>query len=125
MNIHSMKDNLDIVEALAAKSRTVATYDSTALDLSLYRGSISFAFSAGTFGASATLNGKLQESDDNSTFTDVAGSDAAIAQMTAAGAPSIERNVRSFTKRYVRVRATVAVAAVEFGVTSVAVKQKV
>lgn len=85
--------------------------------------SVSFLISAGTFGASATLNAKLQYSDNGTTWTDYpandpAGNDAAITAMTAAG--SAQLNVVVPRGRYSRVLATVGVAAVVFGVTSVA-----
>lgn len=56
-----------------------------------------------TSGTAPTLDVKFQESDDNSTFTDISG--AAFTQLTAAGAERIL--VRNRTKRYVRAVATI------------------
>ena len=85
--------------------------------------------SCGSVGASGTLDAKWQESDDNSTFTDCTGADTngnavSITQITAAGTARIKRTVRKFTKRYARIRATVGVNAVVFGVTLVAQARK-
>lgn len=84
--------------------------------------SASFLITAGTFGSSATLAAKLQYSDNGTSWTDYpandpAGNDAAITTMTAAG--SAQLNVVVPRGRYSRVVATVAVAAVVFGVVSV------
>ncbi len=56
-----------------------------------------------TSGTSPTLDVKIQESDDNSTFSDISG--ATFTQLTAAGAERIL--VRNRTKRYVRAVATI------------------
>ena len=85
--------------------------------------SASFHVNAGTFGTSATLDAKLQYSDDGTTWTDYPASDEAgnvtrITQMTAAGAASM--HVVQARGRYTRPVITVAVAAVVAGVTSVA-----
>lgn len=54
-------------------------------------------------GTSPTLDVKMQESDDNSVFTDIAG--ATFAQKTAQGAEEIHFKTN---KRYVRAAATIA-----------------
>lgn len=84
--------------------------------------SCTFVITAGTFGASATLDAKIQYSDDNTNWTDYPASDPAgnsksITQMTAAGIARL--HVVSPRGRYSRCVATPAVAAVVFGVVSV------
>jgi hypothetical protein len=56
-----------------------------------------------TSGTSPTLDVKIQESDDNSTYSDITG--AAFTQLTAAGGERIL--VRNRTKRYVRALGTI------------------
>ena len=122
-NLHDMDMLIDVQEHIAAQQRTAGTVNGSGIDLTEYYGGVKFLVSAGAFGASATLNGKLQESDDNSTFTDVSG--ATIDELTAAGTAEITASVRSFDKRYIRFSATSAVAAVDYGVTFIGQKTKV
>ena len=83
-----------------------------------------FLLNVGAFGAAATVDMKLQESDDP-TFvvgtTDITG--AAITQLLAAGGDNklatIEIKVSQLTKRYVRARVAVGGAATIVGVTPV------
>jgi hypothetical protein len=106
-------------------SRAANTYDSASLDLTNYRGQVHVLISMGDNGAAGTLDAKFQESDDNSTFTDVTGSGASITQLAADNVKAeLKRRTRSFTKRYVRVRLTVAVNACVCGATVVAVPNK-
>ena len=69
---------------------------------------------AGAVGAGGTVNAKIQESDDNSDWSDWAG--GAFTQVTAANDNSIQEKEYTGTKRYIRVVSTVAVAACEFSV---------
>ena len=123
MNIHLLSDNVEHNEDIRAKSHTVAQTSLKTYDLTNYMGSLLFRVSAGTFGASATLDAKLEESvnSDMSSPSDVTS--GAITQMTAVGTATIEIRVRAFTKRYVRLKVTPAVAAVEVAAMSVALKR--
>lgn len=128
---HDIKSSNVLAEHIAAISYT-HTGDHSSLGAGIKAGTsvdhadastASFLLTAGTFGASATLNAKLQHSDDGTTWSDYpaadpAGNDAAITAMTAAG--SAQLNVVVPRARYSRVLATVGVAAVVFGVVSVA-----
>lgn len=117
--LRDVKSSYTLAAALAAISQVAGTVNSASVDHSLAN-SASFMLNAGTFGASATLDAKLQYSDDNSNWTDedgLSGNDTAVTQMTAAGISQL--NVVNPQGRYSRVVATVAVAAVVFGVTSV------
>ena len=69
---------------------------------------------AGTVGASGTVDAKIQESDDGTTWTDVTA--GAFVQVTAANDNAIQEKAYAGTKRYVRVVAKVLVAVCEFGV---------
>ena len=69
---------------------------------------------AGTVGAGGTVDAKIQESDDGTTWTDVTA--GAFTQVTAANDNAIQEKAYTGTKRYIRVVAKVLVAACEFGV---------
>lgn len=119
--MHTIEPTLAVSELLAAISRSANTYDSAAIDLGKYVGVLHFLISAGTFGGSATLDAKIQESDASdfgSGVSDISG--AAVTQMTAAGTRELTLRVRKPTKRYVRLRVTVATAAVVSAVVLVA-----
>lgn len=68
---------------------------------------------AGTVGAGGTVDAKIQESDDNVTYTDVTL--GAFIQVTAANDNAIQEKTYAGSKRYIRVIAKVLVAACEFG----------
>lgn len=126
--MHRVATHVEVAEALAAASRTSVAY-TTGIDLTNYHGELDHLISAGTFGASATLDAKYQESDDDVTYTDCSGADAignaaSITQMTAAGSVHLKRGVRAFTKRYARVAVTPATEAVVCSVTRAAFKNK-
>ena len=122
-NIHKISEHIELNEDIRAKSHTTAQTSLKTYDLTNYMGSIKFEVSAGTFGASATLDAKIEESvnSDMSSPSDVAS--GAITQMTAAGKASVEVRVRAFTKRYARLKVTPAVAAVEVAAYSIAQKR--
>jgi uncharacterized phiE125 gp8 family phage protein len=69
---------------------------------------------AGTVGSGGTVDAKIQESDDGTTWTDVTA--GAFTQITAANDNAIQEKAYTGTKRYIRVVAKVLVAACEFGV---------
>jgi len=68
---------------------------------------------AGTVGAGGTVDAKIQESDDGTTWTDVTS--GAVTQVTASNDNAIQEKAYTGTKRYIRVVAKVLVAACEFG----------
>jgi uncharacterized phiE125 gp8 family phage protein len=69
---------------------------------------------AGTVGSGGTVDAKIQESDDGTTWTDVTS--GAFTQITAANDNAIQEKSYTGAKRYVRVVTKVLVAACEFGV---------
>ena len=69
-------------------------------------------FETGTFGTGGTVAAKVQESSDNTSWADWAG--GAFASPTASASQAIDY---SGTKRYIRVVATVGVAACNFSAT--------
>jgi len=70
---------------------------------------------AGACGASGTIDVKLQDSDDEATWTDV--TDGAFTQVTEANDNAIQEKAYTGTRHYLRVVATVATATCEFGVS--------
>lgn len=112
--------NYLIDEALAAQSYAAGAQNGAAVDHALYPAA-SFFISVGTVGSSATVDMKLQHSDDNATWTDEvtgAGNDLSITQIDEAGDAQID--VPNPRARYSRVVVTVATAACVLGVVTVA-----
>jgi uncharacterized phiE125 gp8 family phage protein len=68
---------------------------------------------AGTVGAGGTVEAKIQESDDNATWTDWTGGGFTL--VNAANDNAIQEKAYTGTKAYIRVVAKVLVAACEFG----------
>lgn len=95
-----------VAQLLAPASRT-ATANGTGVDLQSYTHTQGHEYAANlqvgaVTGTTPTLDVKVQESDDNSSFSDISG--ATFAQKTAAGEETIYfRSV----KRYVRLVATI------------------
>ena len=100
--MRDLKNNIDVVHSLAPQART-ATANGAGVDLQGFDSAVAvFYFGAWTDG---THTPKIQESDDNSVFTDVAaaeqiGSLAAIS--SAAGNNSVQRAGYLGRKRYIR-----------------------
>jgi uncharacterized phiE125 gp8 family phage protein len=68
---------------------------------------------AGTVGSGGTVEAKIQESDDNVTYTDVTSGGFTL--VNAANDDAIQEKAYTGVKRYIRVIAKVLVAACEFG----------
>lgn len=100
----------DNVKALFSfrPNRVTATANGTGIDTQgFYDGAV--VLEVGTVsGTTPTLDVKLQESDDNSTFVDIAG--ATFTQVTASNSSQIKRirELNLARKRYVRALATIA-----------------
>ena len=104
--LQNLKDGVDILTLFGAAART-ASANGTGVDALDYEGKaqVILTSTAGT-GTSPTLAMKLQDSDDNSSFSDVAG--ATFTQVTNAAAAmegiGVDLNA---TKRYLRAVATI------------------
>jgi len=68
---------------------------------------------AGAVGTDGTVDAKIQESDDNATYTDWTG--GGFTTVTASNGNAIQEKAYTGSKAYVRVVAKVLVAACEFG----------
>jgi len=69
---------------------------------------------SGAVGANGTVDAKIQESDDDSTYTDWSG--GGFTQVTADNDDAIQEKEYTGSKQYIRVVCTVATAACSFGV---------
>ena len=112
----SVADNLTITQSIAPGSHAIADNYTTHVGASASVLGISsiVILDAGTNGAGGTVDVKIQESDDNSTWTD--WSSGAFTQITTANDNVIYEKEYTGTKQYIRVVAKVLVAACEFGV---------
>ena len=93
-----------INSTIAPQQLSSGATNGTGRDVSGFVGPVTVVVNAGAFaGTSPTLDAKVQESSDNSTYTDVTG--ATMTQLTASGVGTILCIVH--TKQYLRVVATV------------------
>ena len=114
----SFADNLTSVQSIVPGAHIVAASYSligTAADVLGY--STVVLLESGTNGSNGTVDVKLQESDDNVTFTDVAS--GAFTQVTTANDNATYEKAYTGVKHHLRVVCTVAVIACEFGVSIV------
>jgi hypothetical protein len=99
-----IKQAQDVQNSLAPAART-ATANGSGIDLASFA-SATVAFSVGTI-TDGTHTPKVQESDDNSTFTDVTAADL-IGALAALASNVNQRVGYRGTKRYIRAVTTVA-----------------
>ena len=112
----SFADNIDQTQSIAPGSHATTTgYGllGAAVDVLGYTALISLA--SGTNGATGTVDIKIQESDDNSTWTDWTG--GAFTQVTTANDNVTYEKAYTGVKQYIRVVGKVLLAACEFGVS--------
>lgn len=104
-------DSLAISQTIRSGNHAVNTY--TGLTVSVLGYQAMVALDCGT--VSGTLDVKLQESDDDSTWVDVTS--GTFTQVTSATDDAIFTKVYTGNKRYLRAYATVASSTADFGVT--------
>lgn len=117
-----LKNALIQKATLRPKAET-ATVNGVGIDLrdSQFNPFTAFLTVGAVSGTSPTLNVKIQESDDDSTYSDITG--ATFAQVTAANAEEAIL-VKNRSKRYVRAVATIAGTTPSFAVCCVVEAQK-
>jgi hypothetical protein len=126
--IHKLSDAFDIVDdassgqGLGAQSKAAAAYNLASFDATKYEGGFQYIVSAGAISGGATVDFKLQDSADNSTFADVASQ--SIAQITASGRKTLDVRTRQ-TRQYVRGVLTVGTAATAVAVIFVGQKRTI
>jgi uncharacterized phiE125 gp8 family phage protein len=109
--------NIDTTQSIAPGSHVIAdnytTHVGTGVSVSGYTAIVNLE--SGTNGATGTVDVKIQESDDNVTYTDWTG--GAFTQVTTANDNAIYEKEYTGTKAYIRTVAKVLLAACEFGTT--------
>jgi uncharacterized phiE125 gp8 family phage protein len=110
----SFATNVDSSQSIALGSKAIAdnytTHVGAAVEVLGYQAVVNLI--SGTNGATGTVDVKIQESDDNSTWTDWTG--GAFTQITTANDNATYEKEYTGTKRYIRTVAKVLLAACEF-----------
>jgi uncharacterized phiE125 gp8 family phage protein len=116
LNSTDFADNVASVQSIAPGSHNIAaSYSLLGTGVDVLGTSAVVLLSAGTNGTGGTVDIKIQESDDNITFTDWTG--GSFTQVTEANDNTTYEKSYTGTKQYIRVACTVAVAACSFGVS--------
>lgn len=102
--MRDLKSNIDLAQSLAPQART-SSANGTGIDLQGYNSAI-VVFNPGTI-TDGTHTPKVQESDDNSTYTDVAAADL-LGSFSDLASNTIQRVGYRGYKRYIRAVITVA-----------------
>jgi len=109
--------NVDSTQSIAPGSKAIAdnytTHVGTAVDVLGYSALV--LLESGANGSTGTVDVKVQESDDNITFTD--WTTGAFTQVTTTNDNATFEKAYTGVKRYIRVVAKVLLAACEFGVS--------
>lgn len=113
----SFADEVDESQSLVPDSYVVAdnytTHVGTGIEVLGYESIV--VLNSGTNGASGTVDAKIQDSDDDSVYTDWTG--GAFTQVTEANDNAVQEKAYTGTKQYIRVVAKVLVAACDFSAT--------
>lgn len=118
MYTEQMTQALSLGTPVHPVSQGVGTADSGSLDMQKFRRAM-FVVNVGSVGGAGTVDAKLQESSDNSTFTDLSGTNVSITQITTSNkVATLEVRAGQITKRYVRCRVTVGGNAVLIAVNA-------
>jgi uncharacterized phiE125 gp8 family phage protein len=111
----SFDSNLTLTQSLAYGSKGIAnnytTHVGTGVDVLGKQADV--LMHCGTNGATGTVDTKIQESDDNTTWTDWTG--GAFTQVTTANDNTDYKKAYTGTKQYIRTASKVLLAACEFG----------
>lgn len=112
----SFADNVDTTQSIAPGNKAIAnnytTHVGTAVEVIGYTALVNLI--SGTNGATGTVDVKIQDSDDNITFTDWG---TAFTQVTTANDNATYEKAYTGTKRYIRTVAKVLSATCDFGTT--------
>lgn len=112
----SFADNVSETQSIAPGSKAIAneytTHAGAAVEVIGYTALVMFY--SGTNGATGTVDVKIQESDDGTTWTDWG---TAFTQVTTANDNATYEKAYTGTKRYIKTVAKVLLAACEFGTT--------
>jgi uncharacterized phiE125 gp8 family phage protein len=113
----SLSDNIDETQSISTGSHAIAnnytTHVGTGVSVLGYKAVVVANYGTGTAGS--VIDIKIQESDDNVTYTDVAS--GAFTQVTCAGTASTQEKEYTGTKQYIRTVAKVITQAGDFSTT--------
>lgn len=113
----SFADNIDETQSIAPGSHAIANnytvHVGTAVEVLGYTAVV--VFNAGVLTVGGVVDVKIQESDDNTTWTDWAT--GAFTQHTISATAATQEKAYTGTKRYIRTVARVVTQAAEFSVT--------
>lgn len=115
---NTIRDNYDIVHIIKASSNAAGTLTTASIDMSKYE-SAHFEISVGAVGTGGTVDAKLQDSTDDSTYVDITGK--SITQIDEAGTASLYLD--SPTKRHLNIVVVVGTDACVLGVTAILKKK--
>jgi uncharacterized phiE125 gp8 family phage protein len=112
----SLAEDISSSQTIAPGSHVIAAaYSLEGASIEVLGYSVLVELEAGTNGGGGTVDVKLQDSDNGTTWTDVASS--AFTQVTETNDNATYEKTYTGTRRYLRAVATVAGAACEFGVS--------
>ncbi|MGQ0664610.1 MAG: hypothetical protein ACT4P2_13740 [Pseudomonadota bacterium] len=103
--MRDLKNNIDVVSSLAPAGNRTASSNGASADLRGYEGAV-VTFVSGTI-TDGTHTPKVQESDDDSTYTDVAAADQ-LGTLATIAANAVQRVGYIGAKRYIRAVVTAA-----------------
>lgn len=113
----SFADDVSQVQCIRPGSQSVTVgYDLVGASVDAAGYSVVFNIDSGANGSGGTIDVKIQESDDNSTWSDWAG--GSFTQITEANDNAVYEKAYTGSKRYVRVVAKILVAACNFSVSA-------
>lgn len=104
--MRDLEANLDYATSLAPAGNRTASANGTGVDLQGYDGALVIV-AAGTI-TDGTHTPKVQESDDNSAFTDAAAADLVGTALVAITTNSVQKISYVGAKRYIRAATTVS-----------------
>jgi len=114
----TFSDNVTSTQSIAPGSHAIAAaYSLVGTGVDVLGKDVVVLLESGTNGAGATNDVKIQESDDNVTYTDVTS--GAFTRVTTANDNAPQAKAYTGVKQWVRVVSTVAVDACSFGVSVV------
>lgn len=104
--MRDLENRLDVLASVVPTGNRTASVNGTGIDLQGYDGAL-VIINADTI-TDGTHTPKVQESDDNSIYTDVASTDLIGTALVAITAASVQKIAYVGTKRYIRVVITAA-----------------
>jgi len=112
----SFADNITTYQSIVPGDHAIAaSYSLTGSSVDVSGNKAVVIFDAGACGSSGTVDVKIQESEDDSTWSDWAG--GAFTQVTESNDNAVQEKEYTGTYQYIRVVATVATATCDFGVS--------